>query len=116
MARERFIFGMGHQPHNGLRAMTDLRGLLASADELRVDAIAQEPFCVDPSRGDLKSTYDEARARGFEYLPVRDSDGMIRRVVPTEVLANADWTTAQPHAVLLNADQLVARDAPAFSL
>jgi hypothetical protein len=75
------------------------------------------PFCVDLSRGDLKKTYHEACKRGFDHLPVRDSDGMIRRVVPTAALANVDsWEGAERHAAPLNADLLIARDAPAFSL
>jgi hypothetical protein len=60
-------------------SMAGLRGLLESANELRVDVIAQEPFCVDLSRGDLKKTYHEACERGFDHLPVRDPYVKMRR-------------------------------------
>jgi hypothetical protein len=100
-----------------LSGVADLRGLLESADGLRVDAIAQDPFCAQPDRADPRSTYIEARERGFDNLPVRDSDGRIRRVVPTSALANAtDWEFLKLAANPLSTDQLVARDAPAFSL
>jgi hypothetical protein len=97
--------------------VADLRGLLESADGLRVDAIAQDPFCARPDHDDPRSIYNEARERGFDNLPVQDSDGRIRRVVSTSALANAtDWDFLRSAATPLSTDQLVARDAPAFSL
>ena len=97
--------------------MADLRGLLTSADDLRVDAIAQDPFCAEPGARDPRATYEEARERGFDYLPVRDADGLIRRLVPTASLATAEnWDFLGSDAIQLSTDQLVARDSPAFSL
>jgi hypothetical protein len=97
--------------------VADLRGLLTSADDLRVDAIAQDPFCAEPHATNPRVTYKNARERGFDYLPVRDADGLIRRVIPTAALENAQtWDFLESEAIPLSADQLVARDAPAFTL
>ena len=98
--------------------MASLQSLFESVYELRIGALAQTPFCADLRSG--KSPTDihaEAIERGFDDLPVRDTDGVIRRVVATSALRSASgWSDVQKRAVTLTADTLVARDAPAFSL
>jgi hypothetical protein len=53
--------------------------LITSAENLRVDAVAQQPFCAEPQRRSPRETYEQASELGFDNLPVRDADGQIRR-------------------------------------
>lgn len=95
----------------------DLSSILDSADDLRVGAIAQRPYCADPKRDGLRETFDYATEQGYDYLPMRDEDDGIRRIVATSTLARArSWDAVRRKASTLSADQLVARDAPVFSL
>jgi hypothetical protein len=97
--------------------LPNLQTLLQSAEDLRVDAVAQRPFCAEPKRLSPRQTYDDATKLGFDWLPVRDSDNQIRRIVSTSSLRDAaSWDVVVRDAVLLDADALVARDAPVFSL
>lgn len=97
--------------------MSTLRTLLTTAEDLRVDAIAQEPFCAEPARRSPADTYVRAIRQGFDTLPIRDDDGHIRRVIPTTCLSGATtWTQVLDDAIPLDADALVARDAPVFSV
>lgn len=98
--------------------MRDLSSLIRSAEDLRVDAVAQEPFCAEPKRLSPRETYEQACELGFDDLPVRDDDGHIRRMVHAVALrdANDTWDVLKSEAVVLDADSLVAREAPAFSL
>ena len=98
--------------------MPSLQSLFDSVDELRVGALAQTPFCADFGSGTSPpETYAEASERGYDHLPVRDRDGVIRRVVATAALKDVStWSRVGKHAVPLTTDTLVARDAPAFSL
>jgi hypothetical protein len=62
-------------------------------------------------------SYEEARHRGFDNLPVRDADGHIRRMVRNDALRAAkSWDVLETEAVPIDTDLLVARDAPVFSL
>jgi hypothetical protein len=97
--------------------MPDVRSLRSSADDLRVDAVAQPPFCAEPSRASPQETFKEASRLGYDFLPVRDDDGVIRRVVATAVLRNSNgWDGVAAGMQVIETDSLVARDAPVFSL
>jgi hypothetical protein len=98
--------------------MPSIQSLFNSVDELRVGALAQAPFCADLGAGKKPTeVYAEATERGFDNLPVRDRDGVIRRMVATSALRDASkWSDVGRRAITLTADTLVARDAPAFSL
>lgn len=97
--------------------MPDLSSILTSANDLRVGAIAQPPFCADPDRDGVQATHEHAAKHGYDHLPVRDDDGVIRRVVPTRALEHTDsWAHAFGEATSISTDQLAARDAPVFSL
>lgn len=79
-------------------------------------ALAQVPVCADPTTDSPRSTYEQARTQGFDILPVREANGVIRRVVRVRLLADAqDWRILES-ADLIAADEIVARDAPVFSL
>lgn len=98
--------------------MLGLKSLIRSAEDLRVDAVAQMPFCAEPERLSPRETYEQASDLGFDDLPVRDHDGQIRRMVSAAALrdANDTWDVLDSEAVVLDADSLVAREAPVFSL
>jgi len=97
--------------------MPTLHTLLESAESLRVDAVAQVPFCADVVGSLPAEVHLAAVERGFDLLPIREDDGRIRRVVETRALRCAvNWEHALSSAVVLDADALVAREAPVFSL
>jgi hypothetical protein len=94
----------------------DVRSLLASAEDLLVGAIAQEPFCADPGVGSPRSTYEAACHMNFDMLPVHEAGRVMSRVIDRNALRDAGNWTVLGSATIAGADILVARDAPAFSL
>jgi hypothetical protein len=97
--------------------MRDLNSLLNSADDLRVDALAQDPWCADPDQLTVRETFAIAGERGYDILPVRREDGAIRTTVATKLLAYADsWDAVLPHQESLTPDRLVARESPVLRL
>jgi len=91
--------------------------LLLSADDLRIEVLAQIPYCADVTSASPVGAFETAQARGFEQLPVRDRDRRIRRLVRTAALeGRGTWGELEGDMEEITADILVARDAPAFSL
>lgn len=94
-----------------------LKNLLETADRITVDAVCQPPYCADLRTTSPRPTYEHATAEGFTYLPVREADGSIRRLVRTEDLAHLEaWDDLSADLDPIGVDDLVARDAPILSL
>lgn len=97
--------------------MPDLSSLLASADDLRVDALAQEPWCARPVLDDPQSTYEIATERGYDVLPVQDGTGSIVSTVARDTLRDQkSWDAVLVRQEPLTAERLVAREAPVLRL
>jgi hypothetical protein len=93
-----------------------IRELLSSVGHLTVDSVSQAPFCLE--WGDPRGPRffrDHASAEGYTALPVREGRS-INCIVQTAELADVtDWARV-PLGRPIEVDDLVARDAPLFSL
>jgi hypothetical protein len=97
--------------------MPDLSSLLASADDLRVDALVQQPWCARPATTTVRETCEIAVERGFDFLPVEDSHGQILSTIATSELRGASsWDEVLPQQQPLTPDRLVARESPVLRL
>jgi hypothetical protein len=97
--------------------MRDLSSVLASADDLRVDALAQDAWCARPEELTVRETFRRARKCGYDVLPVREQDGRIRSTLATSLLESANsWQEVLPKQAPLTPDRLVARESPVFRL
>jgi len=93
-----------------------IRDLLTSLNQLTVASVSQVPFVVpweDP-RGPA-FFFEQATAERYTQLPIL-RDRSIRRIVETAALANVtEWDSA-PDGRRIEVEDLVARDAPLFSV
>jgi CBS domain-containing protein len=90
--------------------------LIALADELRVGALAQPPYCADPSRP-LTDVLERATRNGFDFLPVRTAGRPITHVITRTVLEGlSDWSDLGDVMAPVTAEMLVSADAPALSV
>jgi hypothetical protein len=90
--------------------------VMKAADLVTVGSIAEEPWCVDSTRPPSEF-YCEAVTRGFDWLPVRDDDKLIRRVVQTSHLEElASFGEVKNSARKLGVEDLVGADAPILSV
>lgn len=103
--------------------ITSLEAVMRAADRITVDAIAQSPACLAPGDS-VQLVYEGARREGFDWLLFRDRDGAIRRFIRPDLLSDVStWeavneraTGEGPYSRFVGVDDLVARDAPIFSI
>src|SRR5437870_5184735 len=92
-----------------------LRSIMEAADRLTVSSIAQEPYCV--TEQNFPGAFAEAVRERYDWLPVRESDGVIRRIVETRHLEHlTSWRQVENQARKVGVDDLVAVEAPVFSI
>ncbi len=97
--------------------MGRLTDLIAMADDLRVEALAQAIFCAEPGFRDIAAVCSEARRNSFDILPLRVRDHPVTHFITTENLGRtSSWDRIDQFAEPLTADMLVSADAPALSL
>jgi hypothetical protein len=93
-----------------------LKSIMEAADRLTVDTITTVPYCATAERP-LSETFAHAKREGFDWLPVRDEDGAIRRVVETRRLRHlSTWSEVKDQARKVTVDELVSGDAPMLSI
>ena len=93
-----------------------LKSIMDAADRLTVDAIAQEPYCV-PRPESVEDVCRYAKKESFDLLPVRETNGAIRRTVKTALLEGlSTWPEVLERAESLTVDDLIAREAPVLSI
>lgn len=93
-----------------------IRELLTSLRQLTVGSVSQEPFVL--AWGDPRGPqffFAHASTEGFTQLPVRTGRSIDRIVDTLELEGVSDWDSA-PNGRPIMVDDLVARDAPLFSL
>lgn len=96
--------------------MPKLESIMEAADRLTVGSIAEEPYCVD-SRSPLSEIREHAVNQGYDWMPVRDDDGVIRRMVETNRLEYlTDFGEVKDQARKVTVDDLVGTEAPIFSI
>lgn len=92
--------------------------LLAAAERLTVDLIAQPPIGVDPTRQSPAEAADKAVQERYDVLPIVESDGRIVKYVRRQVLENhradADWTYVSLCEIL--PDDLATATTPLLDL
>lgn len=97
--------------------MPKLRSIMDAADQITVGTIAQPAYCGGHSAPSVAEVYAYAKRQGFDWVPLRDADKKIYKMVAVMSMQNlATWGEVEDQATLITLDQIVARDAPMFSI
>jgi hypothetical protein len=92
--------------------------LLAAAERLTVDLIAQDPVSISLARDTPAYARHVAQAENFDILPVRERDGKIVRYVSRSTLerhpSDTDWEAAAFEVI--RADEIVSAATPLFEV
>jgi hypothetical protein len=89
---------------------------MKAADLLTVGSIAEQPSCVD-SHKPLSEIREHAVNQGYDWMPVRDDDGMIRQLVETKKLKGLEkFSEVKDQARKVTVADLVGTETPIFSI
>lgn len=94
-----------------------LTSIMEMANRLTVDDIAQAPLCGGDETTAVDDVCASASHQGFDWLPLKDPDGIIRRMVEVAKLEGVkSWKQARSRSEVIGVERIVAGSAPMFSI